>query len=217
MKARTTLLLLIFLLGANLLSSAQKADTLYRSMRDTAAFKVQLKAFNASFRSMECNFTQWKKMKMLKKPALSKGNFAFRNGNEIRWEYTEPFRYTIVIRDQQITIRDQEKSSQYDMSSNKNLLQMNVRMTKLVDGSFLDDHADFRTSYFENGHFYRVQLTPVSKAFKSWFSSITLTFDRKDCSIVSLRMSEKGGDTTELRFTEKKINKPISDERFTIK
>ena len=217
MKIRTFLILLAVLLSGTFSASAQSADTVYRSLRDTTAFKTRLKSFNKDFHSMECNFVQTKKMKMLKQPSVSHGQFAFRNGNQIRWEYTEPFQYIIVISGQQVSIRDQEKSSRYDMSSNKNLMQMNVRMTRLVDGSFLDDHGEFKTVYQENTATYRVRLTPLTKAFKSWFTGITLTFDKKDCSIVSLQMMEKGGDTTELRFYDKKINKPISDERFIIK
>jgi len=199
------------------LNAMNPQDTTFRTMRDTTAFKAKLKAFSTTFTGMECEFTQMKNMKMLKKPVVSHGLFYYRSGKQVRWEYTDPFIYIIIINNDKIFIRDETKTNQYDMTANKSFMEMNGKLSAMVDGSLLDNQGEFKTRYSENDLSYRVELTPVTKDMKAYFASITLTFEKADLSIAGIYMSEKGGDITEIRFQHKMINKPISDERFIIK
>jgi outer membrane lipoprotein-sorting protein len=77
------LLLSAMLAGAN---ASTPTDSTFCTMRDTTAFKTKLKAFSSSFTGMECEFSQVKKMKMLKKPVVSHGFFYYKNGKQVRWE-----------------------------------------------------------------------------------------------------------------------------------
>lgn len=218
MKTSKLLLILLCLLTAQIAAGATvPQDTTWRSMSDTNTFKTKLKNFSASFTGMECDFTQQKTMKMLRKPVISHGVFACRGGKQVRWEYDDPFVYIIVISNDKITIVDENKSKTYDMTANKSLLEMNIKISAMVDGSFLDNHRDFRASYFENENQWKVDLLPRTKDMKAYFSMVSLIFDKSDLSIAGIIMSEKGGDQTTIYFYNKKINKPISDERFVIK
>jgi outer membrane lipoprotein-sorting protein len=198
---------------ANILPS----DTAFRIMRDTNAFKQRMKNFGNTFNSLECNFVQKKSMQMLKKPVVSKGLFVYRKPSQVRWEYTEPFVYVIVISNNKITIKDETRTNQMDMTANTTFMEMNTRVTSMVDGSLLDNHGDFHVDFFENDLYFRLDLKPLTKELKKYFNSITLCFEKSDLSVASIKMYETGGDITELTFTAKQINKTISDERFIIK
>lgn len=218
MKIKVQLLVLVWMMLAHSgLMAANPPDSTYRAMRDTTAFKMKLKNFSSTFTGMECQFTQLKKMKMLRKPVVSHGLFCYRGGKQVRWEYDDPFIYIIVINNDKIYIRDEKKTNEYDLTANKSFMAMNGKLSAMVDGSLLDNHSEFRIKYFENDQLYKVDLTPLKKDMKSYFSLITLTFDKSDFSVSGIIMAEKGGDVTEIHFYNKKINKPISDERFIIK
>ncbi len=208
---------IIFCLIVSQTQASLPVDTTFRAMKDTSAFKVKLKNFSSSFNSMQCSFTQRKCMKMLKKPVVSNGLFAYKKGNMVRWEYTNPFVYIIIINGTKIMIKDEAHSNQFDMTANAQFLEMNTKLASMVDGSLLDDHTDFAVKYFENDLFYKVEMKPVSEQYSGYFLKIVVTFEKTDLSVSGIKMFETGGDLTDITFSEKQINKPISDERFIIK
>lgn len=214
---KTIFRIIVFVLLCLFVANSWAADTTYRSMRDTTAFKNKLKTFSSEFASMEAGFTQYKSMKMLKKPVVSSGMFYYKKGNQVRWEYIDPFVYIIIINGTKISIKDETNANQYDMTSNTSFMEMNTKLAALVDGTLLEDHRDFTVSYFENDVSYKIDLKPISSQFKDYFTRISVTFDKTDLSVSGIKMFETGGDFTDLNFHQKQINKPISDERFVIK
>jgi outer membrane lipoprotein-sorting protein len=193
------------------------ADSVFRVMNDTIAFKNKLAAFSKSLTSIESDFTQHKSMSMLKTPVVSEGYFCYRNGTQVRWEYLQPFAYIIVIKDGKLTVKDESRTNSYDMTSNKAFLEINANLTSIIDGSVLEKKTDFSPKYFENDNYYKIDLKTVSKGMKEYFSNVIVYFDKTDCSVAKLIMNEISGDNTIIEFHHKKINQPISDEKFIIR
>lgn len=192
-------------------------DTAFGPMKDTTAFKAKLSQVSKNLITIESDFIQEKHMDILTDASISKGHFSFKNGKLVRWEYTEPFKYIIVINDGKISVKDEARTSSYDLTSNSAFLEINSKLAGIINGDIVNSKSDFRIKFFENESLYLLKLTPIAKGMKDYFKSIFVWFDKSDYTVSRLRMTELSGDFTEISFTGKKINQPIPDERFNLK
>lgn len=186
-------------------------------LQDVVPFKNKLNISTEQISTIECNFYQEKKLKMLTDKNISKGYFCYKKENNIRWEYLQPNQYLIVIKNGIITVKDNSKTKQYNTQSNKPLNELTTLISGCVQGTILNNTKDFSFSFFENSLQYFVKIVPTNSKVKKVLAEIHIYFDKTDLTIASLKMIEKGGDYTLIRFTKKKINKPIDDCMFIIK
>ncbi len=214
-KFLTTLLCLLCFCHGNI--KAGVPDTAYKTMKDTAHFISLLKTYNANLISIESDFVQLKTMKILKDAVKSKGFFCFKNGPMIRWEYTEPFRYLIIINNGKMFVRDGEKNNSYDFTASESFKKLSAILGGIVKGDVLSDKNDFSCRFLENNVTYKLILTPLAGDVKDYFRDFVLVFDKKMFSVSHVQMNEVSGDVTDIWFNNRKINSGVSDELFIIK
>jgi outer membrane lipoprotein-sorting protein len=152
----------------------------------------------------------------LSEKIISKGHFVFKKDNMLRWEYQSPSKYLIVINKNEIMIKDEKKTSKYDMNSNKVFKEINDIMLSCVQGTIFKSNK-FKTSYHESDKYFKLELIPQAKNMKETFKKINLYFDKTVTSVVKLEMVEANEDITLLDFSNKKINALVLETIFTIK
>lgn len=188
----------------------------YKLVKDTTALKLKIEAMSKSTTSIESDFTQEKNLIILSEKIISKGHFVFKKDNLLRWEYQTPSKYLIIINKEKIIIKDEKKTSKYDMNSNKVFKEINDIMLSCVQGTIFKS-AKFKTHYFENDKYYKLELSPLVKNMKETFKNINLFFDKSLTSVAKIEMIESNEDLTILDFSNKKINAPVSETIFTVK
>ena len=166
--------------------------------------------------SIEADFTQEKNLSMLSEKIISKGHFVFKKENLLRWEYVSPSKYLIVINKEKVIIKDEKKTTKYDMNSNKVFKEINDIMLSCVQGTIFKSNK-FKTSYYENDKGYKLELIPQVKNMKETFKKINLYFDKNVTSVSKMEMIENNDDLTSLDFTNKKLNAPIAETIFIVK
>jgi outer membrane lipoprotein-sorting protein len=134
----------------------------------------------------------------------------------VRWEYTEPYKYIIVLANNKVQIKDEEKKSEYDMASNKSFKQINDMMIQLVQGTVFNSGM-YSFQFKENAQTYFIELTPIDKKLKTYFQKINLFFDKITFDVTQMKMIEVGGDYTTIKFSNKKLNQPIAADKFILK
>lgn len=179
--------------------------------------KQQIKSNAETTNSISCDFNQEKTMSLISEKLISKGRFMFRKEKMLRWEYTEPFSYVIVIANDEISIRDEENVSHFNISSNKVFLEINRIILGSVRGTLLQDEKNFRTSYYESPKAYIARIVPMKEALRASLSEVTIYFNHNNFSVDQVDMVEPGGDITRIFFTGKSFNKPIPDEKFVVR
>jgi outer membrane lipoprotein-sorting protein len=204
-------LLLTFITG---LSQVQES---FRPMKDPDLFREKLLTASASINSIASDFTQEKNLSVLSEKIISKGRFCFKKENNIRWEYTEPYKYLIIIADNKMLMRDEKTKKQMDMQSNPLFQQMNKFISGCIQGDILQDDNDFAKAYFENDRNYYVKLSPKADKMRQMINEVHIWFDKNDLSVTSLRMVESGNDYTQINFVNKILNAEISPEKFSFK
>jgi outer membrane lipoprotein-sorting protein len=192
------------------------AQAVFKSVKDTAALKQKISQISINTNALESDFIQVKSLSMLSEKITSKGHFCFKKTNLLRWEYTTPYSYIIVINKDKVLIKDDTKLKKYDMNSNKVFKEINDIMISCIDGNILKT-GKFKTSYFENEKLYKLELIPLVKEMKESLKKINMFFDKAVTSVIKLEMIENTDDTTVIDFTNKKINGDIPAEKFTLR
>ena len=188
----------------------------FKTVKDTIVLKSKIENMSKMTTSIESDFIQEKNLSMLSEKIVSKGHFVFKKENLLRWEYTMPSKYLIIINKEKIVIKDEKKTTKYDMNSNKIFKEINDIMLSCVQGTIFKSYK-FKTRYFENEKFYKLELIPQVKNIKDSFKKINLYFDKDVTSVAKLEMVENNDDLTNLEFTNKKLNAPVAETIFSIK
>lgn len=203
--------LTIFFFCSSLLSFAQG----FQPVKSPDALKAKITSVNSTVQTIQSNFTQEKFLSVMSEKIQSKGTFLFKKENTVRWEYTEPFKYIIVLSGQKVQIRDEDKKSEYDMSSNKSFRQINDMMVQLVQGTVFKS-TQYSIKYLESDKAFMVELTPTDKKLKEFFKNIQLYFDKMNYDVNQIKMVESSGDYTSIRFNNRKINVSIPADKFIL-
>lgn len=188
-----------------------------RPMSDITGFKSKLEEMSKSTESITSDFVQEKNLVVLSEKIISKGVFFFRKGNNIRWEYTRPYKYLIIISNGQLFTRDDRNQKLYDIESNRMFQEMNRFIGGCIQGDILRNDKDYSIEYFENSSQYFVKLVPRAEKMKEMLNEIQIWFDRNDLTVSGLKMVESGQDYTKIDFINKKLNTYIPLEKFSFK
>jgi len=201
--------LFLFLLNASILF-AQKE---YQAVNDVSLVKKQIKTASAKLKTMQADFVQDKNLTFLDEIIQSKGRFVFRSPNSVRWEYTEPYYYLIIIDNGSITIKDEQKENKLEIASNPIFKQINKLMLSTVKGDILLN-KDFDSKVYKNKDTYKLRLVPNDDNMKEFISSIDLILDQKDLTVISIKLIEPMGDYTFITFKNKVLNETLPKNSF---
>jgi outer membrane lipoprotein-sorting protein len=210
MKLARHIFLLILILSAMLASAQQTTDI---PVIDTTWLIEQVNSFSEKTSTISADFTQIKEMSFMEETVTSSGKFYFRKEKQLRWEYTSPFNYSIILSDERIRIIDEGNTREFDASSNRIFLEVSDILAGLVNGT-LAESSRFTSTWFESGEYFKVRLVPKESGLKEYLSLIELQLDKSDYSVDALKMFEKSGDYTRIQFKNKKLNENIPEEIF---
>jgi len=188
----------------------------FKPMQDEAAFKQKLAESSRATNSIKSNFTQEKNLSLIEEKVISRGTFLFKKENKVRMEYTQPFKYLLIINGDKVIIKDQQKSNSFSAGSNKLFSAINNIIIDCVKGTALEN-KNFTHKLFSGEKNYLIQLSPVKKDLKEFFTSINIYLDKNDYSVANIDMIEPSGDNTFITFINKSINVNIPDAEFTNK
>jgi outer membrane lipoprotein-sorting protein len=195
------------------LSVAQSA---FEPVRNVESFKGKLAQMADSTKTILCDFVQEKYLVVMTEKIVSKGHFWFKRENNIRWEYTSPFKYLIIINNNHLYTSDERNQNKYDLNSNKMLQAINGFIAGCIQGNIVKNKEEYNIEYSENSSLYFVKLVPKSDKMKQMLAEVQIWFDKKDLTVSRLKLVESGGDYTIIDFINKKLNTDIPVEKFSI-
>ncbi len=185
----------------------------FKNVADVIIVKEGVRKASAEMNSLSSKFIQEKHLTMMDEVLISKGRFLFKKENNIRWEYTTPIRYAIIIRGDRFVINNDGKISEFDTGSNRLFKEINNMILMAISGNFVDN-PDFKASFFENDTFYLVSLKPQNERLGDILQSIDIYFDKKDFGVRKVKFVEPGDDFTLIVFTDQRVNVDIPDGQF---
>ncbi len=208
---KNTLLILVLSLTYTLCSGQS-----FLPMKDSKIFQKKLHSIATKTATLKSDFVQIKHLDVLSEDIESNGKLYFKSESNLRWEYTAPLDYLIILRNGKISIKDEGKVSSYDLSGNKTFQKINEMVINSIQGHLLVDQSDYKYTFKESSGSFLVIMYPKEKKVQEFLQSIKIYFSKKDYSVDQVQMMERSGDYTLMKFKNKKINENISDQTFII-
>ena len=202
------LILLFVLVSVHLSLMAQQNEAQIRQAITQAA---------STMKTMQCDFTQTKHLKMLNDKMTSKGRMYYQQTNRLRWEYTSPYSYTFILNDDKVLLKNKQRNDVIDVNKNKLFREIARIMMNSVVGTSLTDDKSFKSTIATNGNEWIASLLPQRKDLKQLFQKIILHFSKKNAMVKQVELIERNGDKTVIELNNIRTNEKISADMFTIR
>lgn len=163
--------------------------------------------------TISSDFVQKKHLSFLTNDIETIGKLHFKAPDWIRWEYTDPYAYSVVFKNEKLHINDEGNKNEIDLAANKMFQSMNKLMANSIKGDLFDTTA-FEIAYFRDNKNYLVQFVPKDENLKPYIHAFELTFNQKDGNVLSVKMIEPSEDYTHIIFKNRQINTAVADAIF---
>ena len=174
--------------------------------------RSKVKAQSGSTRTITSDFTQYKHLDFLSSDIESKGKLAFKAPDQIKWEYTVPFAYSVLFKNQKLYINDGGNKSSMDLGGSTIFMQLNRLIAASIRGDMFDEAAFDIDYYTLEGHDL-VHFMPKDEQFAEFIKVFHIRFGTAG-EVDMLKMIEPSGDYTQIIFSNRSQNQPLSDAIF---
>ena len=210
MKKKAIFILLLALLSTSVWAQNEKPLTEVESQKVIST----LTQAASSMQTLQCRFVQEKTSSMLAEPSIAKGTMHYAAPDRMRWEYTEPYAFALVVNGEQITKVTDGKAETLDGKSSRMYQGMVSLIMGSASGKKLFDASVFDVALYDGNEFWRAEMTPKRRDMKRMFSQLVFRFDKKTNGISRVEFKDAGGDVTSIRFEDMKLNEVIDDNVF---
>lgn len=176
-------------------------------------FKENVIALDSNTQTIISDFIQYKHLSFLNNDIKTVGKLVFKIPNAIKWEYTSPYKYSVIFKDDQILINDEGDKSKIDISSNKMFKSLNNIITNSIKGNMFDDEK-FEISYYKSEDKYLVKFVPKEEDMHKFIAAFEFFFDTNTNDVSQVKMIEPSNDYTKIIFKNKTRNTTVSDAIF---
>lgn len=164
--------------------------------------------------TIQSDFTQYKHLSFLSNDIITEGKMAFKAPNRVKWEYTKPFQYSVIFKEDKLFIDDAGNKSNVDIGNSGLFKKLNELIVNSVKGD-LFHNDDFNIDYFKSPEYYKVIFLPKDEKIKAYIASFILLFDKEEASVLEVKIVEPSNDFTRIVFANRMINKPLANEVFS--
>ena len=168
----------------------------------------------ASMQSMQCRFVQEKTSAMLAEPSVAEGTMHYSAPDRMRWEYTTPYAFALVVNGDRIVKVTDGKAEVLEGNAGRMYQGMVNLIMGSASGKKLFDTTVFDIVLYDDNGFWRADMTPKRRDMKRMFSQLVFRFDKKTNGISRVEFVEAGGGVTSIRFEEIRLNEKIGEEKF---
>ena len=169
---------------------------------------------SSAMKTMQCDFTQTKRMKMLSKDMQLKGVMYFKRPDKLRWQYTSPYDYTFIMNGDKVQIKSMKSTKNIDVQQNKMFRQITNIILSSITGGTLRTSADFTVELWQQDKSYFVKLYPKKKELKQLYQYLEIWFDPALTKVSTVKMMEKTGDMTIVNLLNTKYGVTINEKMF---
>ena len=169
---------------------------------------------SSAMKTMQCDFTQTKRMKLLSKEMQSKGVMYFKRPDKLRWQYTSPYDYTFIMNGDKVQIKSMKSTKNIDVQQNKMFRQITNIIMSSITGGTLRTSADFTVELWQQDKSYFVKLYPKKKELKQLYQYLEIWFDPELTKVSTVKMMEKTGDMTVVNLLNTKYGVTINEKLF---
>ena len=195
-------------MGVSIYAQTQLSDTQRQEVMN------QLSQTAASMQTMQCRFVQEKTSSMLAEPSVSEGLMYFVAPDRLRWEYTTPYPFAIVVNGERIMKVTDGRAEVLEGNSSRMYQGMVGLIMGSASGKKLFDTSTFDVVLYDDDTFWKAEMTPKRRDMRRMFSQLVFRFDKNTNGINRVEFVGSNGDVTSIRFEEMKLNEIINEDKF---
>lgn len=201
-----------FLLLCFAFASAQPSG--FKKLETFGEVKEQMKKVGENQKTITSTFTQVKRMEYLDIAIQSEGKFWYSAPTNVRWEYTNPYDYIIIINNGKLSLISGDNQNDFNLENSDVFEQINALMVGTVTGNIFNS-PDYDIEVFESASHYLFSLKPKAEFMQGVLSGIDMFLDKTTGTVTEIKMIETADNYTEISFANIKLNEIIADEIFT--
>ncbi len=207
---RRYFLLLFFIVFGTVLQAQESAMT----ASEIASFKEKVISEAKNTQTIKSDFVQFKHLDFLADDVKTSGKMVFKSPNLVKWEYTNPYQYAVIFKDEQLLINDGGTKSKVDIGNSKLFKKLNQLIVNSVKGNMFSD-ADFKVSFLKSPKYNKAVFVPKDKKIANYIASFELLFNKDDAQVYEVKMVEPSMDFTRIVFSNRILNSSINDSVFS--
>ena len=178
------------------------------------SFKEQVMEASKMTQTITSDFVQYKHLGFLENDIETSGKLAYKAPGLVKWEYTNPYQYSVIFQKDELLINDGGTKSNVEIGSSKLFKKLNELIVKSVKGNMFDD-SDFEVSYFTSGAVNKVIFKPKDRKIAKYIASFELLFNKLNGAVTEVKMVEPSDDFTRIVFSNRLLNSTLNDAIFT--
>lgn len=198
------LMLLLVLVVSGLMVRAQEAIPLTEPQGQEVTALLTEAA--ATMQNLQCRFVQQKSSSMLAEPTVSEGMMTYIAPDKMRWEYTNPYAFALVVDGDRIVKETEGVTETLDGKSGRMYQGMVDLIMGSASGKQLFEASVFDVVLYDEEPYWRAEMNPKRRDMKRMFKQLKFRFDKTSNVISSVEFVEVGGDVTTIQFLDIKIN-----------
>ena len=187
-----------------------------RGVEKLAALVKRVSQVQASLTTLDANFEQTRTSHLLAAPSVSHGHFYFRAPDSVRWDYEAPREMKVLISGGvAITYRPAEKRAErIEVGRAQRRVFRFISATEPLEK--LMQYFSFTFHDPLGSGNYTLELKPTTHMIKKRLRSVMIEIDPTSYLPVKVAYTEADGDSTQYSFSNIRVNRPQSADRFTL-
>ncbi len=187
---------------------AQPAGYAKLSENDAAAVVKAINAFSSKVTTLKVDFKQEKTSKAFTDKVVSQGKMSYKKSNFLRWSYTSPTAYSIILNEKGAFLKNAKGSTK-----NKALGELGGLIARTISGDGLTQNKDFKITFYKNKDIVAF-MQPTNKRLQGMYKSIEVYLNPKKFNATKVKLNEKNGDVTIITFTRHQTNVTFPANEF---
>lgn len=173
----------------------------------------EIEQARGKIRTLQARFVQTKHLKLLEKPLVSRGRFAFQSPDRLLWLIEEPASLRIVVRGERVFLPGLSARDQEALGSS-GLAALLRDMSTIFEGPLGQLQDSFDLSISTQADAIDVMLVPRLESWKRMFRNMQLRLARPHLLVERLRLEESVGDSVEIVFDQLERNIDLPESEF---
>ena len=191
----------------------------YAQTNDQASVLSRLDESISKVHSLETDFVQEKDFKVFKNKLVLHGKVYMKKPDLFAWHLYEPIRFRMVLDGKRMLQWDEESDEvqKVNLDSNPAFQVATRQMRQWFSGNYSSLQSEYEISILSVNPVV-LRCVPLEKSMiRNFIDSVTVTFRQDERYTQSVRIVEKGGDSTLLIFKNTKLNSEIHDDAWKVK
>ncbi|MFA5768867.1 MAG: outer membrane lipoprotein carrier protein LolA [Bacteroidales bacterium] len=169
-------------------------------------FYDQLAKVSSKIETLSGSFTQIKEVRSLDVKIVSTGTFRYAKNRDIRFDYVTPRKMSIVVKEKEVEIITEEKTTVYAFKGQKNAMAEMAQIMNICMKGFLHElGTNYELIYLLDDRGHCVTIRNAKTESENSFVTIDLCFGRSKYALKEVVVQEKSGYITTYVFSDVNI------------